>query len=118
MRVIVTGSRDVGRDPNVARGIIASWLFDLPTDSIIVHGAARGVDRIAGQEAEKLGLLVEEHPADWDLYGKSAGFVRNKYMASLGADLCVAFWDGVSRGTQHMMQMARAHDIPVEWVRL
>lgn len=108
-RVIVCGSRR-WRD----RNRIATRLFDLPTDTTIVHGAAQGADRIAHQEAEKLGLLVEPHPAEWGSLGKRAGLVRNEVMAGLGADLCIAFWDGRSTGTQHMIEQARKRDIPVE----
>lgn len=98
----------------MARKLISDRLFDLPPSSTVVHGAARGVDRIAGQEAEKLGLLVEAHPADWDRFGKSAGYRRNAEMIALGADLVLAFWDGKSRGTQHTIELARGAGIPVE----
>ena len=113
MRVIVCGSRR-WRD----RDAIVNRLFDLPTDSVIVHGNAAGADRIAHQEAQKLGLLVEPHPADWEEHGKAAGPIRNRAMAQMGADLCIAFWDGHSRGTAHMMSEAGARSIPVEIIAL
>lgn len=109
MRIIVCGSRR-WRD----RDAITSRLFDLPTDSVVVQGGAQGADRIAKQEAEKLGLLVEEHAAEWGSLGKRAGLIRNTQMAALGADLCIAFWDGNSTGTAHMMDEARKRGIPVE----
>lgn len=112
LRVIVCGSRAW-----TDRDAIANRLFDLPTDTIIVHGAAHGADRIAGQEAEKLGLLVEEHPVtkdDYAHYGNRAYFLRNQRMAMLGAELCLAFWDGHSRGTAHMVDLADKHGIPIE----
>ena len=123
MRVIVTGSREVGADPNVARRIIEDRLYRLaveasPKNVTIVHGAARGVDRIACQEAEKAGLLVEAHPANWETHGKAAGFIRNEHMAELGADLCIAFWDGRSNGTRDMITRAEGYGIPVEVVSL
>lgn len=71
---------------------------------------------MAEQEAQKLGLLVEAHPAAWDRLGKRAGFIRNEKMAAEGADLCIAFWDGMSNGTRHMMEAAKACGIPVEIV--
>jgi len=111
MRVIVCGSRG-WQD----RQKIADRLFDLPVESTIVHGAAKGADRMAHQEAEKLGLLVEPHPADWGKHGKVAGPYRNATMAALGADLCLAFWDGRSNGTRDMMDRADTHGIPVEVV--
>lgn len=111
MRVIITGSRGWSD-----RYFIAEVLAELPGNTTIVHGAARGADRLAAQEAQKLGLLLEEHPADWEQYGKRAGVLRNELMAALGADLCIAFWDGRSAGTEDMMQRAAEHGIPVECI--
>ena len=100
------------------RKAIIDRLADLPDPGsvTIVHGNAQGADRIAHQEAQKLGLLVEPHPADWGGLGKRAGLVRNTLMAALGADLCIAFWDGRSTGTAHMIEQARSRGIPVEIV--
>lgn len=109
VRVIVCGSRG-WHD----RQRIADRLADLPGDTIVVHGAARGTDRIAEQEAQKAGLLVEPWPAMWDDFGKRAGLIRNEQMAIMGADLCIAFWDGRSTGTAHMMEMAAKYGIPIE----
>jgi hypothetical protein len=110
-RVIVCGSRR-WHD----RQRIADRLADVPPVATIVHGAARGADRIAHQEAQKLGLLVEPHPANWAEHGKAAGPIRNEAMAAAGAVLCLAFWDGQSTGTADMMRRATAHGIPVEVV--
>lgn len=112
MRVIVCGSR---RWHN--RQLIQDRLADLDGDTVIVHGAARGADRIAAEEAHKLGLTTEAHPAEWDTYGKRAGVIRNVQMADLGAARCIAFWDGVSAGTAHMTTIAEERGIPVELVR-
>lgn len=109
MRVIVCGSRAWTN-----REQIAERLSELPGTSTIVHGAAKGADRIAAQEGQKLGLLIEEHPADWQTHGKRAGVIRNEEMAKLGADLCLAFWDGRSRGTSDMVDRAERHGIPLE----
>ena len=79
----------------------------------IVHGNAQGADRIAAQEAEKAGMLIERHDAQWGTYGKAAGPIRNAHMASLGADLCIAFWDGQSKGTAGMVDEAKKAGIPV-----
>lgn len=119
-RVIVCGSRRWSD-----RKKIADALADLVLERgyryphpVIVHGnAKRGADRIAEEEAGKAGLLTEPHPADWERYGKAAGPIRNEKMAKLGADVCIAFWDGRSTGTAHMMEMARKHGIPVVTVR-
>jgi YspA, cpYpsA-related SLOG family len=111
--VIVCGSRR-WQD----RGSILERLAKLDPRSTIVHGAAaRGADTIVQQEAEKLGLAIERHPADWHRHGTKAGPLRNEEMARLGAQLCIAFWDGRSTGTLDMMARAKSHGIPVEIVR-
>jgi hypothetical protein len=46
--------------------------------------------------------------ADWDTYGKSAGYRRNADMAKY-SDAVVCFWDGVSKGTKHMIDLARQY---------
>jgi hypothetical protein len=118
-RVIVCGSRH-WHDRKIIAGTLnelvleRGWCFP---DPIIVHGDARGADRLAADEAGKAGMLVEAHPARWDVLGKRAGLIRNTEMASQGADLCVAFWDGRSSGTAHMIREAEAHGIPVLVVR-
>lgn len=93
-------------------------LFELPPtdDTVVVHGNAAGADRIAHQEAQKLGLRVEPHPADWQQHGKRAGIIRNLEMVESGVDLVIAFWDGRSTGTAHTMTEAKKRGIPVEVV--
>lgn len=115
VRVIICGSRRW-----TDRDVITNRLHDLVlsypphTPITIVHGDARGADRISVQEALKHGLRVEAHPAEWDTYGKAAGPLRNTKMASLGADLCIAFLKDGSRGTMHMIEAAHNCGIPVE----
>lgn len=86
VRIIVCGSRSWNDRKKIADKLCElvlknGWKFP---DPVIVHGAARGADRLAGEEAGKAGLLVEAHPADWNAYGKRAGFVRNEEMAATG----------------------------------
>lgn len=119
MRVIVCGSRSWhNRVPIIDR------LADLPSGTTVVTGydperdKPGGVDRIAYQEAQKLGLEVEVWPAavfqSDKISAKVAPLVRNRHMAKLGADRCIAFWDGRSTGTAHMRDRALEHGIPVE----
>jgi SLOG family YspA-like protein len=114
-RVIVCGSRN-WHDRERISDVLADAAVSLGTCWLtIVHGNARGADRIAEQEAQKHGFFIESHPADWDAYGKQAGLLRNADMARAGADLCIAFWDGRSTGTKHMIDEAQREGIPV-WV--
>lgn len=121
MRVICTGSRDWA-SPEAMRRTVAARLSELPPDTLIVVGydpekrTPRGVDRFAYEEANRLGLAVETHPAEWGKYGKGAGYRRNTEMAQMGADLCLAFWNEESSGTEHMIEQAEKYGIPVELV--
>ena len=50
-------------------------------------------------------------PADWDKYGKSAGFIRNKEMVDI-ADAAIIFWDGDSKGTKDTIERVQNKGIP------
>lgn len=110
--VLVCGSRDW-----TDAGAIAARLSALPGEHEqiwVLHGAARGADRIAAVEATALGFTVKAYPADWDRHGKSAGFLRNVQMLEEEPDLVLAFQIDGSRGTQHTIDEARKRGIPVE----
>lgn len=111
MRVLVCGSRDW---TNQAR--MYARLARLPDGSTILHGTARGADRMAATFAEGWGFNVEHWPADWKKYGRRAGIERNVDMLDTEPDLVLAFWDGQSRGTKHTITEAKRRGIPVEIV--
>jgi len=108
--VLVCGGRD---NENIE--LIYSVLDELHANfSIIklIHGAARGVDRIAGNWAAERGVPCISHPANWLKYGRSAGLRRNQEMLdNHDVDLVVAFKGG--RGTAHMVGLAKKHLIQV-----
>lgn len=108
MIVLVCGSRDWQDE-----AAIADRLAELP-DCTILHGCARGVDRIAAEIGDLYGHAVHGFPAGWDKYGKRAGFLRNVQMLDEGPDLVIAFQAHKSRGTQHTIDEARKRGIPVE----
>lgn len=110
-RLIVAG----GRDFNNYNGLAASLDFLLKNvnDSIeVVCGMSRGADRLGEQYAKERGYRVKYMPADWDTHGKSAGYKRNVAMAEC-ADALVAFWDGKSPGTKHMIETAKEKGLDV-----
>lgn len=72
----------------------------------IVSGGARGADRLGEQFAINHDLQLYCYPADWDKYGKSAGYVRNNIMAEYSHAL-IAFWDGKSKGTEHIVKVMK-----------
>jgi len=92
------------------------WLFyqldSLPNKpTLIIHGAARGADSLAGVWAKSRNVPVKTYPADWDKHGRSAGFIRNKEMIKEKPDLVMAFEGG--KGTAHMIKVARQNDVTV-----
>jgi hypothetical protein len=91
---------------------VASYIATLPSNTVIVSGGANGVDSWAEQAARNRRLFVKVFPADWNTYGKSAGFRRNADIVN-ACDELTAFWDGVSRGTAHSVELARKAGKPV-----
>lgn len=108
MLVLVCGSRS-WRDGEAIRKRLAR----LPRGTTVLHGGARGADRLAGTVARSLGLAVVELRADWSR-GRWAGLERNLAMLDRGPDLVLAFWDGASGGTAHCIAHAERRGIPVE----
>jgi len=121
LRILITGSRDWADKNAIARALIwaigqqpalivpdvhgPQCLWDRIT---VVHGAARGAGTIAATIATAWGMHVEPHPADWDRYGRSAGYRRNAEM--------LAFPLEASRGTRMCMGLARDAGIRVvDW---
>lgn len=117
VRIIVCGSRGWTDREMIREFMQVTAVHHKHDRVVIVHGDARGADRMAGEEAERVGLEVEAHPADWRRWGKRAGPFRNEHMLSLGCTRVVAFWDGYSRGTGHMVRIAREADQRVLCVR-
>ena len=110
--MIIAGGRSF-RDYNLLCKTI-DQLFPYPIT--IVSGHARGADKLGEAYAQSKGYDVKIMPADWETYGKSAGYRRNEAMADV-SDALVAFWDGKSRGTMHMINLAEAKGLRVHVVR-
>ena len=83
---------------------------------VIISGCARGADTLGLRYASENAFDVEEYPAEWDKYGKKAGYVRNVKMAE-NADALIAFWDGKSKGTKHMIDIAAERNLPIRVIR-
>lgn len=82
----------------------------------LVCGMARGTDLLAYQLWVANNMPVHKFPADWNTHGKSAGYRRNVEMGNF-ADAAVCFWDGVSKGTKHMIDIMEKLGKPVYVVR-
>ena len=107
MRVIVAGSRTI-TDYNRVAQVLDDSPFDI---TVLIQGGARGVDKLAAEWAKNNDIPCEEISANWKKYGKKAGFMRNLEMAE-HADALIAIWDGKSKGTKNMMNIAEKKNIP------
>lgn len=104
MRVIIAGSRNYSNYHEPKE--VCDKYLSKSTDICIISGTANGADKLGEQYAKEKGFSLKQFPADWDKHGKSAGYIRNKEMAD-NADALIAFWDGASSGTKHMINIAR-----------
>ena len=116
-RVIIAGSRSFN-DYELLREQCLSILQEKMRTHrvVIVSGHARGADSLGERFAKEFSLPFELHPAKWRLLGKAAGMVRNAEMAKC-SDALIAFWDGESRGTRHMINFARKRGLPQFGIR-
>jgi hypothetical protein len=111
MRVLVCGSRDL-TDERLMFDVLDSLS---PRPVLIIHGAYRGADTLAGKWARKNGIASAAYPADWNR-GKNAGPERNARMIREGRpDLVIAFpLKGAKNiGTNNCVLQAEAAGIKV-----
>ena len=113
MRMIIAGGSDF--TDTYSAGVYLIKLVEekkIPDTPTIISGGARGADKVGENLAKMFDLPLEIYPADWNTYGKSAGYRRNTQMADT-ADVLIAFWDGKSRGTSHMISTMQKQNKPV-----
>ena len=112
MKVLICGDRNWA-DYDLILEQIRSALD--PLKDVIIHGAARGADSLAGKAGLSLGFEVQSFPAKWDTYGRAAGPIRNQEMLNQKPDEVWAFHDSLatSKGTGDMCRRARAVRVTV-----
>lgn len=116
-RVIVSGSRHFDDYDYVSR-VLNEFLSSIKErfNIIILSGLFPGVDTLGVRYGEEHGYTIEKYPADPEKYGKNAGSKRNNAMTD-AADALIAFWDGESLGTKHMINIAREKGLMVKVAR-
>ena len=108
MKTIIAGSRNATQYAIIETAIKLCH-FEVTS---VVSGKANGGDTLGERYALVNSLPVYEYPADWKQYGKSAGFIRNAEMAD-NAEALIALWDGFSKGTKNMIEIARRKKLPI-----
>jgi hypothetical protein len=101
MKIAIVGSREYPDMDQVRAFVQSLSIYDT-----VVSGGARGVDKVAEEEAIKRNMRTAIFKAKWQEFGKRAGYLRNEEIVA-ACDKVVAFWDGKSKGTAHTINIAR-----------
>jgi hypothetical protein len=125
MRVIIAGGREFN-DYDLLKQECINNIMQLKREGYktkreyleIVSGTARGADRLGEKFAYELIIPLKRFAADWNTYGKRAGYIRNEQMAKYASEdeevgVLIAFWDGKSKGTKHMIDLAKRYKLRV-----
>ena len=116
--VIICGSREFENYELLkekCNHLLSRKLNDPNIKVVIISGCAKGADSLGEKYASEIGLEILKYPADWDKYGKRAGYLRNKQMAEIG-NAVIAFMvpgEDKNRGTKNMISLARAGNLLV-----
>lgn len=94
MKIAIIGSRNIFIDD------LGKYLPENVTE--IVSGGAKGVDKCARKYAENHNIKITEFLPEYSKYGKAAPLKRNIQIIEY-ADEVLAFWNGKSKGTKHVI---------------
>lgn len=119
IRIIVAGGRDFD-DYKLLKLTLKEYINGLDiidlSQIVVISGAARGADTLGEHFACDYQIAIRRFPAKWEELGKRAGFVRNAEMAKYAAEkrgVLFAFWDGKSKGTKNMINLANRYGLEV-----
>ena len=105
MRLAIIGSRTFD-DYGLLSRTIFDYLAPIDSTTYIISGGAKGADALGERFAYRNNAKLTVYRAEWDKYGKSAGFLRNQTIVN-NCDMIVAFWDGKSKGTADTINKAK-----------
>ena len=117
-RIIIAGSRGF-TDYQYLKSKMEQFIKEHPNQRfVIISGTANGADKLGERFAIEKGIELRRFPAEWNKYGKRAGYLRNVQMLDFaaqadGESVLMAFWDGSSKGTRHMVKIAKNAGITV-----
>ena len=123
MRVLVYGGRNygvltdnqgayIGMDAKAALKIVKAFTwFQVSYKDTIISGGATGADALGEAVAQAFHAHTEVHPAEWDLYGRSAGPIRNQQMLESKIDVAIKCPGG--KGTTHMTGLLEEAGVPI-----
>ena len=107
IRILITGSRSWDNIEYI-RSAFISLADDYGDGITLVSGACpTGADRLGEIVAAELGWNIQLYPADWNTYGKRAGFVRNSEMIDTEPDMVVGFVRNGSKGASMTVNLGK-----------
>lgn len=109
-KVIIAGSRTFNDYGYLSK--VCALLLRNCKNIVVISGGANGADKLAEKYAKENGYPVEKFIANWNERGRSAGYYRNLEMAK-NADALIAFWDGKSKGTKMMIDIANEYNLKI-----
>ena len=83
----------------------------------IVSGGAKGIDTCAAYFANRKGIPLIVFLPDYSRYKGGATFHRNEKIVKY-ADIVIAFWDGKSKGTEHVIRLCEKFNKKIRVVLL
>ncbi len=114
-KIIIAGSRSFS-NYQLLKQECNKFIQENQLDNVtIISGNARGADKLGEKYAKEHNYKCCIMPADWNQYGKRAGYLRNADMAKQ-ANALIAFWDGQSRGTYHMIELSKKQNLKIKTV--
>lgn len=118
-RVIIAGGRFFNK-PSFLKSKMDSVLRNVAKPIVVISGHCTdkegnciGADHWGEEYAKERGFGLETYPADWNKYGDAAGPIRNREMAKKKIDAVAVFWDGKSRGSRSMIEIAEELKLPL-----
>lgn len=121
--VLVTGGREFRNRQSVEE--VLGFLKLFYGDALrVIHGDAKGLDRLVGEVCKEMGISCRAYPADWKNNGKAAGPIRNQHMVNLVVKWTtenenysgqVIAWPG-GRGTAHCSRTAEQAGLSVDYM--
>ena len=123
IRIIVAGSRGFD-NYSLLSSRLDKYMEEMSPvyrkNAEIISGTARGADQLGEKYAEAKGLILKQFPANWDKFGNKAGYLRNKDMAeyaSEGIGVLFLFWDGKSKGSKNMLELAHRYELELNVIK-
>lgn len=84
---------------------------------IILSGTSSRISSIINWYSYEHNLITIPFDAEWEKYGQCAGNISNEKMINC-ADAVIAFWDGKSKFTKNLIDMAKAKGLPTVVVKI